>query len=215
MPALTRVEVEARLARLVGPQLQTPPMFSAVHVGGKRLYELARLGMEVDRPARQIEILALDLRQFAADRLTLSVVCTTGTYIRTLAEDVAKALGTVGHVARLHRLWVEPFRTAPMHTLEALERIAASGAGALAQLRAAPGASARRDPGDPPRRRGCASSGAGPEGPCRGGSGAQSCLRTDAAPARPRGTLRGWVPPCPKAVHLGNRLKGLRPTECG
>ncbi len=134
LPALPRVEVEARLARLVGPQLQTPPMFSAVHVGGKRLYELARLGLEVDRPARQIEILALELRQFATDRLTLSVVCTTGTYIRTLAEDVAKALGTVGHVARLRRLWVEPFQSASMHTLEALERIAASGAGALAQL---------------------------------------------------------------------------------
>ena len=134
LPALTRMEVEARLARLVGPQLQTPPMFSAVHVGGKRLYELARQGLEVERAARPIEILALELGQFATDRLTLSVACTTGTYIRTLAEDVARALGTVGHVTRLHRQWVEPFQAASMHTLAALERIAASGADALAQV---------------------------------------------------------------------------------
>jgi tRNA pseudouridine55 synthase len=134
VPALTRAEVEARLAAMVGPQLQTPPMYSAVHVGGKRLYELARQGLEVERPARQVEILALQLQQFATDRLTLGVVCTTGTYIRTLAEDVAKALGTVGHVARLHRQWVEPFQEVPMHTLETMEQIAASGESALAQL---------------------------------------------------------------------------------
>ncbi len=134
LPALTRVQVEAQIMKLVGPQLQTPPMYSAVHVGGRRLYELARQGMEVDRPARQIEILALELRQFATDRLTLGVVCTTGTYIRTLAEDIAKALGTVGHVARLHRQWVEPFQAVPMHSLEALEHFAACGSDDLARL---------------------------------------------------------------------------------
>lgn len=134
VPALARATIEARLAALVGPQLQTPPMYSAVHVGGQRLYELARRGIEVDRPARPIEIHAIQLEEVATDRATLTIVCSSGTYIRTLAEDVAKALGTVGHVAHLHRLWVEPFQALPMHTLAALEYTAASGAEALASL---------------------------------------------------------------------------------
>jgi tRNA pseudouridine55 synthase len=134
VPELSRPMVEARLAALIGWQRQRPPMFSAVHVGGVRLYQLARRGIAVDRPVRSIEILDVELRDLAADRLSVRIVCSTGTYIRVLAEDIAQRLGTVGHVAGLHRLWVEPFEDAPMSGIHALENRAASGRNALQAL---------------------------------------------------------------------------------
>jgi tRNA pseudouridine55 synthase len=134
VPALTSAAVTARLATLTGPQQQRPPMFSAVRSGGVRLYQLARRGIEIERQPRPIEIYGIDLIALRPDRLTLRVVCSKGTYIRTLAEDVARALGTVGHVVRLHRRWVEPFEGAVMHGLGELERTAALDMHALRQL---------------------------------------------------------------------------------
>ncbi len=92
-------------------------MYSALKRDGRPLYELARQGMEVERAARTIEIRRLELAGAARrDALDLVCECAKGTYIRVLGEDIARALGTCGHLTRLRRAWVEPFRDMPMVT---------------------------------------------------------------------------------------------------
>jgi tRNA pseudouridine55 synthase len=91
------------LPSFLGTLTQMPPMYSAVRVGGKRLYELARKGQEIERPTRQIEILGLDLVDYTAPRLTLDVWCSKGTYIRTLAADLGRRIGCGGHLSQLQR----------------------------------------------------------------------------------------------------------------
>ncbi len=127
VPVLDRTGVEAVLAAFHGVQSQVPPMYSALKRDGRPLYELARAGVEVERAAREITIHALSLRGLHAGAIELDVECSKGTYVRTLAEDLARALGTVGHVSRLHRVWVEPFRNAPMLPLEAVLEAAQAG----------------------------------------------------------------------------------------
>lgn len=121
VPPLDPEALEAALAGLRGPQRQVPPMYSALKRDGRPLYELARAGMTVEREARPIEIYELTLLEASAQRLELTVECSKGTYVRVLAEDIARALGTCGHVVLLRREWVAPFEREPMHTLEALE----------------------------------------------------------------------------------------------
>ncbi len=128
VPVLDAPLVEGVLARFRGPQSQVPPMYSALKRGGSPLYRLARAGVHVERDARQIEILELVALGLRADALELEALCSKGTYIRVLAEDIARALGTCGHVSRLRRLWVVPFEGEPMQTLEALEETCRSGA---------------------------------------------------------------------------------------
>jgi tRNA pseudouridine55 synthase len=99
-------------------------MYSAVHIAGERLYKLARQGIEVDRPLRTIVIERLELIELGAATLRVDVECSTGTYVRVLAEEIAVALGTVGFLSALRRAWVEPFAGEPMHTLESLEALA-------------------------------------------------------------------------------------------
>jgi tRNA pseudouridine55 synthase len=133
--------LEAVLARFRGVQQQVPPMYSALKRHGRPLYELARKGIEVDRPARTIELYGLDLRERGTDFLSLSCECAKGTYIRVLGEDIARALGTVGHLRRLRRSWVAPFRDMPMVTLDAALEGARTGENLLkpdAALRAMP-----------------------------------------------------------------------------
>lgn len=122
--ALERGSVQAVLSRFIGRCQQVPPMHSALKHRGARLYELARRGIEVDRAPRAIEIHALDFCSLESQRLTLRVICSKGTYVRTLAEDIARALGSCGHVEHLRRLWVEPFVDAQMATLATLEAAA-------------------------------------------------------------------------------------------
>lgn len=119
--------IEAVLARFLGPQTQIPPMFSALKRGGRPLYELARAGVSVEREARSIELYALRLLGWEGERVQLATVCSKGTYVRVLAEDIARALGTCGYVAALRREWVAPFEHEPMHTLEALQRACEQG----------------------------------------------------------------------------------------
>jgi len=133
VPPLERSAVEQTLANLIGPGEQTPPMYSAVHVGGVRLYQLARQGIEVERPARRIEIHLIELLALEPTSLRILVTCSTGTYIRVLAEDVATALGTAGFVSELRRIGVDPFENEPMWTLEALEATAAEAPETLAR----------------------------------------------------------------------------------
>lgn len=110
--------LEAVLARFRGAQTQVPPMYSALKRDGRPLYELARQGVEVERAPRPIEIHRLELRDQGADWLSLACECAKGTYIRVLGEDLARALGTVGHLTRLRRTWVAPFRDGAVRTLE-------------------------------------------------------------------------------------------------
>lgn len=120
VPALERGAIEAALKGFRGTQWQVPPMYSALKRQGQPLYKLARAGITVERAARPIELLELVLLSQEDTRLTLETLCSKGTYVRTLAEDLAHALGTVGHVSSLRRLWVEPFEGHPMRTLESL-----------------------------------------------------------------------------------------------
>ncbi len=121
VPALTAEVVERVLQPLRGLIMQVPPMYSALRHNGKRLYELARQGLEVERQAREVMIYALELQSIEESRLKLAVRCSKGTYVRTLAEDIGKALGCGAHVVALRRTEVGPFSGLPMITLDALE----------------------------------------------------------------------------------------------
>jgi tRNA pseudouridine55 synthase len=118
VPALDSSRVQARLQGFLGSQDQVPPMYSAIKRGGRPLYQLARAGLEVEREPRRIEIFELVQVELTAGTLELEALCSKGTYIRTLAEDIARALGTCGHVTALRRVYVEPFQHEPMQTLE-------------------------------------------------------------------------------------------------
>jgi len=121
VPPLTRTTVETVLAQFLGAQQQVPPMYSALKRDGVPLYRLARQGLTVARAARPLVIDSLELLQLEADRLQLRVLCSKGTYVRVLAEDLARALGTCGRLYQLRRDYVEPFAGEPMLTLEQLE----------------------------------------------------------------------------------------------
>jgi tRNA pseudouridine55 synthase len=118
VPVLEAPAIERVLAQFRGVQQQVPPMYSALKREGRPLYELARQGIEVERAARRIEIRELTLVQAGVTSLDLACECAKGTYIRVLGEDIARALGTLGHLTRLRRPWVEPFRGMAMVTLE-------------------------------------------------------------------------------------------------
>jgi tRNA pseudouridine55 synthase len=125
VPALDAALIETALATQRGPQMQVPPMYSALKRDGQPLYKLARKGQEVEREARHIEIHALELLDFTPDSINARVVCSKGTYVRTLAEHVGAALATCAHVTALRRDYVEPFRESPMVTLAQLEALEA------------------------------------------------------------------------------------------
>lgn len=112
VPALGRAEVEAACRPFVGRIKQVPPMFSAVHHEGRRLYELAREGIEVVREPREVVIHSIEVEEVAGDTARLRVVCGKGTYVRVLAADVGAALGCGAAVARLVRTRVGPFALA-------------------------------------------------------------------------------------------------------
>lgn len=121
IPRLERASVESTLQRFVGESMQVPPMYSAIKQGGVPLYRRARAGETVERPARRIRIERLELIDLTPEFLDCRVVCGKGTYVRVLAEDIARELGTVGHVALLRRESVQPFGPERLVTLEALE----------------------------------------------------------------------------------------------
>jgi len=118
---VTIAMVEEQLRPWIGLVQQTPPMYSAIKVDGKRLYKLARAGIEVERQARPVEIHSIKILEFAPPKLTLEVECGRGTYMRSLAHDVGEALGCGGHVADLVRLLCGGFPAEESLTLEQLE----------------------------------------------------------------------------------------------
>ena len=105
----TQADVEAVLPCFTGPIRQVPPAFSALKVEGKRAYDLARAGEQVELEARSVTIHELQLMALGTDEVTLSATVSKGTYIRSLARDIAQALGTVGHVTMLKRTRAGPF----------------------------------------------------------------------------------------------------------
>lgn len=121
VPALSDTGIESVLGRFRGRIEQVPPMYSALKQDGKRLYDLARQGIEVERPPRTVTIHELKLLDVGEDFLKLEVFCSKGTFIRTLAEDIAKAMDTVGHVENLRRTQVGVYDIKNAITLEQLE----------------------------------------------------------------------------------------------
>lgn len=120
VPDFDRNEIIQAISRFVGTQTQVPPMYSAVKHNGKPLYKLARRGIEIERKERTITIHELTLDAHDKERLVMTVTCSKGTYIRTLVEDLGNTLGCGAYVAKLHRLWVAPFQSYPMVTLDKL-----------------------------------------------------------------------------------------------
>lgn len=127
VPALDAGALQAAASGFLGESFQVPPMYSALKHDGERLYRLARAGVEVERAPRRIVIHRLTLLAAEADGPDFEVSCSKGTYVRSLAEDFARALGTVGHVASLRRVALGPFSGDHMHSLDAVERAAQSG----------------------------------------------------------------------------------------
>ena len=121
IPKLNQIIVEKALRQFEGSIEQIPPMVSALKHAGKPLYQYAIEGKHIQRKARQISIHAIRLLGFFEDTISIDVHCSKGTYIRTLAEDIAIQLGTGGHVIKLHRDWSAPFTNNEMITMEQLD----------------------------------------------------------------------------------------------
>ncbi len=123
-------DVRSVLPRFLGTIHQVPPMVSARKVEGRRLYQLAREGTEVEREARPVTIDEIAILEFAPSdypELTLRVRCSTGTYVRTLADDIAMALGGRAHLLALRRTANGDMRVEHAHSVETLEALAAEG----------------------------------------------------------------------------------------
>ncbi|HTO29479.1 MAG TPA: tRNA pseudouridine(55) synthase TruB, partial [Devosia sp.] len=118
-----RAALEALLPQFTGTILQRPPIFSALKIDGERAYDLARAGEAVELQPRQIEVDAIDLIKHGSEQTILEVTCGKGTYVRSLARDIAEALGTRGHVSVLHRAAVGPFHDADAVTIDQLEAL--------------------------------------------------------------------------------------------
>lgn len=134
IPALNPDFLESVLSRFRGSIQQIPPMYSALKKDGQPLYKLARQGLEVERKPRQVTIYQLQLLGFSENSLQLDVVCSKGTYIRTLVEDIGEALGCGAYVSRLHRVSVDPFAEQTMYSLQSLREVASQAATDLDHL---------------------------------------------------------------------------------
>ena len=117
VPNVTQAMLQSVTEQFLGEIMQVPPMYSALKKDGKKLYELAREGIEVERAARPLTIYELSLTPLSDQQLQLTVTCSKGTYVRVLAEDIAKALGTLGHLTALRRIRTGDFEIANAITL--------------------------------------------------------------------------------------------------
>ena len=124
-------DIRRVLDQFIGKVNQIPPMYSAVKHQGQRLYKLARKGKEVERTPRQINIYSLKLIGFNQNEIEIKVHCSKGTYIRTLVEDIGKALGCGAFLARLERTGVQPFWENDCYTLDQLRSTSALGLSSL------------------------------------------------------------------------------------
>lgn len=133
-----REDIEGVLPEFTGEISQLPPMYSAVHVGGERLYKLARKGIEVERTPRTVTISKLALTSFterpgggddilSGSEGTFDIVCSKGTYVRTLIDDIGRRLGCGAVMTSLRRTYAMGFSEVQAHTLEQIEALAAEG----------------------------------------------------------------------------------------
>jgi tRNA pseudouridine55 synthase len=120
VPPLSFEDLERVARQFQGPLQQVPPAFSAVKIEGQRAYAVARKGGNVTLAPRPVTVYTLKLEFEAPDRLRLDVTCSAGTYVRSLARDIGRALGTRAHLASLRRLRVGPFQVDDAYPLEAL-----------------------------------------------------------------------------------------------
>ncbi len=121
VPKLSKEEIEAVLQSFKGKQTQVPPIYSSIKVNGKKAYEYARQGKEIELQAREIEIHDIKQISFEKDTITFKVSCSKGTYIRVLCEDIAKKLNTVGFMNNLRRTQVDKFNIDKAITIEAIK----------------------------------------------------------------------------------------------
>jgi tRNA pseudouridine55 synthase len=127
IPPFSSAVLAAALHGLRGDILQTPPMYSALKRDGVPLYRLARAGQIVEREPRPVRISCFDVARTAPDRLRFAITCSRGTYVRVLAHDLGRALGTVAHLETLRRTACGPFEVTAAVRLEDLEGLAAEG----------------------------------------------------------------------------------------
>ncbi len=125
--SVTLEQLEQVLGSFRGPLSQVPPMHSAIHYRGRRLYELAREGLEVDRQPRPVEIHRLEVLDWQPPRLTVEVSCSAGTYVRSLAHDIGQALGCGAHLSWLIRTRCGPYRVEESVSLAVLQEAFRSG----------------------------------------------------------------------------------------
>jgi len=123
VPPLSEAEVRAAMAGFLGDQYQTPPMYSAIKVGGVPLYKRARKGEEVEREPRFIRVMAWDLLSLDLPRITFRLRCTKGTYVRTLAHDLGARLGCGAHLCALRRTATDRFNVSQALTLGQIEEL--------------------------------------------------------------------------------------------
>lgn len=132
--AITTTDIERLLPDFMGDIKQIPPMYSALKHNGQRLYKLAREGIVVERKPRTVSIYEIHLHSLGQGIMDLEVSCSKGTYVRTLAEDIGKALGGCGaHITQLRRLSVGPYE-GEMVTMQELEDVSRRGLESLDQL---------------------------------------------------------------------------------
>jgi tRNA pseudouridine55 synthase len=128
---ISRAQIEQVLPQFMGEITQVPPMYSALKVNGKPLYEYARDGVELERKPRQVTIYALRVLGCADNSAEIEVTCSKGTYIRTLGEDIGKALQAGAHLTALRRTATAAYQIAHTVTIEALEQMTAEQRDAL------------------------------------------------------------------------------------
>ena len=109
IPELTKEQISKVLQGFLGKNTQIPPIFSALKVNGQPLYKYARKGIEIERKPREIEIYKIYLVSYEKDEITFLAKVSKGTYVRTLGEDIAEKLGTVGHLSKLTRIEIGPY----------------------------------------------------------------------------------------------------------
>ena len=122
VPDLTDLDIDRVFELFRGDIEQVPPMYSALKIKGQPLYKMARAGITVERKSRPVTIHSLELHSWETPLLQFTVRCSKGTYVRTLAEDIALALGSCAHLQALRRLNVEPFQENAMVSLTELEQ---------------------------------------------------------------------------------------------
>lgn len=124
---VTKEEVASCIASFVGEQMQIPPMYSAIKINGKKLYELAREGKEVERQARKVIFHDIQILKMDLPSVTIRVHCSKGTYIRTLCNDIGEKLGCGGCMEKLLRTRVERFELKDAKTLDEIRELVEQG----------------------------------------------------------------------------------------